>query len=448
MINYFAPQPTRRAFLGAGIAGTLGLALSPAVQRLLAADGPQRRAKACILLWLNGGPSHIDTFDPKPGAETNGPFTAIDTQVAGMQFSQHLPKLAGQTKHLAVIRSMTSPEGDHERANQFLHTGNVRSETVDYPSLGSVVAREWSAEDGDLPAFVALNGSAPGPGFFGIQFAPHVIGNLDAPLDNIGLPEGVNEVRLNRRLNALTAFNDGSSRRLDPQRLAGQQALTARALRFRKSPALRAFDLSDETPEILSAYGASQPEGSPVPGTFGKACVLARRLIENGVRFVEVTLDGWDTHANNFAAVEGLLNQLDPAMAALTADLSNRGLLEETLILCMGEFGRTPQINPQMGRDHWSEAFSVVLAGGGMRGGQTIGASDAKGEKVAERPVTVPDLYATLLAAFGIDGSKSLRTPSGRPIKLSEKGSVVGDLVMEQQSQVQQHLDPATAMGS
>jgi uncharacterized protein (DUF1501 family) len=429
MFNTSAVRATRRTFLGSGIAGTLGLALSPTVQRLLAADGPSRRAKACILLWLNGGPSHIDTFDPKPGAETNGPFTAIDTQVPGMQFSQHLTKLAAQAQHLAVIRSMTSPEGDHERANQFLHTGNVRSETVDYPALGSVVAREWSAEDGDLPAFVALNGNAPGPGFFGIQFAPHIIGNIDAPLENIVLPEGVNEDRLSRRLNALAAFNEGASRRVDPQRLAGQQSLTARALRFRKSPALKAFDLSDEKPETMAAYGAAQPEGSPVPGTFGKACVMARRLIENGVRFVEVTLDGWDTHDNNFQAVEALLNQLDPALAALTADLSDRGLLGDTLIVCMGEFGRTPQINPQMGRDHWSEAFSVVLAGGGMRGGQSIGASDAKGEKVADRPVTVPDLYATLLAAFGIDGSKPFRTPSGRPIKLAEKGSVVSELL-------------------
>jgi hypothetical protein len=300
---------------------------------------------------------------------------------------------------------------------------------VDYPSLGSVVAREWSAEDGDLPAFVALNGTVPGPGFFGIQFAPHVVGNLDAPLENIALPEGVSEDRVARRLNALAAFNVGASRRLDPQRLAGQQALTERALKFRKSPALKAFDVAEEKPETLAAYGASQPEGLPVPGTFGKACLMARRLIENGVRFVEVTLDGWDTHANNFAAVEALLGQLDPAMAALTADLSDRGLLDQTLVLCMGEFGRTPQINPQMGRDHWSEAFSVVLAGGGMRGGQTIGASDAKGEKVADRPVTVPDLYATLLAAFGIDGNKPLRTPSGRPIKLSEKGSVIGELI-------------------
>ncbi len=428
MINPIYGRASRRTFLGAGVAGTLGLALSPAVQQLLAEDGLKRRAKACILLWLNGGPSHIDTFDPKPGAETNGPFTAIDTQVAGMQFSQHLPKLAGQAQHLAVIRSMTSAEGDHDRAYQLLHTGNVRSETVDYPGLGSVVAQAWSADDGDLPAFVALNGSAPGAGFFGVEFAPHVIGNLEEPLENIDLPDEMTDERLERRLKALDAFNAASVHRLNPKRLAAQQALTARALRFRKSRALKAFDLSEEEPETMARYGAAQPDGSPVPTTFGKACVMARRLVENGVRFVEVTLDGWDTHANNFATVEGLLNQLDPAFGALTADLSERGLLDETLILCMGEFGRTPQINPQMGRDHWSDAFSVVLAGGGIRGGKTVGASDIKGEKVADRPVTVPDLYTTLLTAFGIDGHKTYTTPSGRPIKLAEKGTVVREL--------------------
>jgi uncharacterized protein (DUF1501 family) len=428
MSRAFVSQSTRREFLATGLAGTLGLLLSPAIQRLVADDGPRRRATSCILLWLNGGPSHIDTFDPKPGAETNGPFSAIDTQAPGLQFSQHLPKLAAQAGRLAVIRSMTSPEGDHERAYQLLHTGNVRSETVAYPGLGSVVAREWSADDGDLPALVALNGSAPGPGFFGVEFSPYMIGNLDAPLENIALPEGVSEERLDRRLGALKKFNAASGPRLDARRLAGQQALSARAVRFRRSPALKAFDLSGESPETLAAYGAAQQEGSAVPPTFGKACLMARRLVENGVRFVEVTLDGWDTHANNFASVEALLAQLDPAFAALTADLADRGLLEKTLVICMGEFGRTPQINPQMGRDHWSDAFSVMLAGGGISGGRTIGASDAKGEKVADRPVTVPDLYATLLSACGIDGRKTFHTPSGRPIKLAEKGSVVSEL--------------------
>jgi hypothetical protein len=418
---------TRRQFLGTSLVGTLGLALSPGMQQLLAKEGPSRRAKRCILLWLNGGPSHIDTFDPKPGAETNGPFQAKATRVPGLQFCEHLPRLAEQAKHLAVVRSATSHEGDHDRAYHFLHTGNPREETVEHPALGAVVAREWSAEEGDLPSFVALNGSGPSPGFFGVEFAPHVIANLDAPLDNIALPDGVDEQRLARRLQALDAFDRGGTRRLDPDGIADHKRFTARALRFRSSPALKAFDLKEEKPETQAAYGIPAGENAE-GGTFGKACLMARRLVENGVRFVEVTLDGWDTHENNFETVKGLLGQLDPAFAALTSDLAERQLLDETLILCMGEFGRTPAINANNGRDHWNQAFSIVLAGGGIKGGQVLGATDARGETVKDRPVTIPDLYATLLTAFGIDPVKVYRSPGGRPIKLADKGKVVREL--------------------
>jgi uncharacterized protein (DUF1501 family) len=416
-------RTSRREFLGASLVGTLGLALSPAFQRLLAAEKIDRRARSCILIWLNGGPSHIDTFDPKPGADTNGPFKAIDTQTEGVQISEHLPRLAEQSKHLAIVRSLTSREADHDRAYQFLHTGNVRSETVEYPALGAVVAKEWTGEESDLPAFVSINGSSAGPGFFGIDYAPHVITDLSAPVPNVALPEGVDEERMKRRLQALDALNRGAAPRVGRERLADLKRLTARSARFRTSPALKAFDLSAEKPETLAAYGAQADEA-----VFAKSCVLARRLVENGVRFVEVMLDGWDTHADNFNAVTGLEAQLDPAFAGLVADLVDRGRLDETLVLCMGEFGRTPKINDQQGRDHWSDAFSVVLAGGGVKGGQVLGATDEKGEQVKERPVTVPDLYATLLAAFGIDGSKAYRTPEGRPIKLADKGKVVSEL--------------------
>lgn len=417
-------NPTRRRFLDSTLAATLGLALSPALQRLFAAEAPARRSKSCILLWLNGGPSHIDTFDPKPGAPTGGLFKAIDTTVSGMRFCEHLPKLSQQAKHLAVIRSMTSKEADHGRAFEFVHTGNPRDETVEYPSLGAVAARAWQGEDGDLPAFVAINGSSAGPGFFGAEFAPHIIGNLAAPLDNIALPDGVDDARLDRRRQALEAFNQTFARRVDPAVVADTERFTRKALRLRSSPALKAFDLSQEKPELLKLYGADKDEG-----VFGKACVMARRLVERGVRFVDVMLDGWDTHANNFTAVKGLCEQLDPAFAALVKDLNDRGRLKDTLIVGMGEFGRTPVVNDQAGRDHWSQVFSVVLAGGGVKGGQAVGASDDKGENVKDRPVTVPDLYATLLAAFGIDGNKTYRTPGGRPIKLAAKGQVVAGLL-------------------
>src|SRR5262249_52541142 len=268
-----------------------------------------------------------------------------------------------------------------------------------------------------------LNGGSAGPGFFGVDYAPHVVTDLNAPVAGVALPEGMDEQRLQRRLKALEGFNQGFGPRADPNRVAEQQRLTARAARFRKSPALKAFDLSGEKPEVLQAYGAQAEDA-----VFARCCVLARRLVENGVRFVEVVLDGWDTHADNFNAVKALEQQLDPAFAGLVADLAERGMLGETLVLCMGEFGRTPAINANLGRDHWSDAFSVVLAGGGVRGGQAVGARDGKGEQVKDRPVTGPDLYASLLAAFGIDGSKVYRTPGGRPIRLAAKGAVIKDL--------------------
>jgi uncharacterized protein (DUF1501 family) len=291
-----------------------------------------------------------------------------------------------------------------------------------------VVAREWKEEDGDLPAFVSLLGGSQGAGFFGLDYAPHVVVNPDQPADNINLPEGVDEKRMDRRLAALEAFDRGFGQRSDADRAAEHQRRVARATRLRKSPALKAFDLSTEKPETLAAYGAGN--GMDANGAnFGRACLTARRLLEHGVRFVEVTLDGWDTHGDNFNQVTTLLTGFDPAFAALISDLADRGLLDQTLVVCLGEFGRTPQINAQMGRDHWSEAFSAVLAGGGVRGGTVVGATDAAGAQVKEKPVTVPDLYATLLAAFGVDGSRAFRTPEGRPIKLADKGKVMTDLL-------------------
>jgi uncharacterized protein (DUF1501 family) len=423
MFSLHRTRPTRRQFLGGSLATTLGFAFSPAFQQLLAKDAPARRAKACILVWLNGGPSHIDTLDPKPGSDTNGPFKAIDTAVSGLRLCEHLPQLAKQAKHLAVVRSLTSKEQDHERAYEYLHTGNLRDETVNYPSLGAVMARQWRAEDGDLPAFVSINGNAGGAGFFGVDFEAQVISNLDAPMDNLALPKGVNEARAERRRHALADFNKGFAKGTDPACVAEHERFTAKALRLSKSPALKAFDLKAEKAQTLTAYGAQGETG-----TFGKACLMARRLVEHGVRFVEVTLDGWDTHTNNFTTVSGLLKQLDPALASLVSDLAERKRLEETLVLCMGEFGRTPTINDQGGRDHWSDAFSAVLAGGGMRGGQVLGVTDAKGEQVKERPITVPDFYATLLSACGIDPAKTYRTPAGRPIKLAGKGKPVEEL--------------------
>jgi uncharacterized protein (DUF1501 family) len=414
----------RRDFLGQGLAGTLGLALSPLFERQLAAAGASGvRAKRCVLLWLNGGPSHIDTFDPKPGAATGGPFKAIDTAVPGLSLCEHLPKLAAHAGHLAVIRSLTSAEADHERAYQFLHTGNMPQETVAYPALGAVVARRWSGEESALPTYVAINGDGPGAGFFGVEYAPYLIGDPSSPFANVTSPEGVTDRRIGRRLTALDAFNAQSARRLDPDAIADHARVGAKARRLMRSPSLKALDLSKESPKTRVQFAAEGDDAG-----FGRGCLLALRLLEQGVRFVEVTLDGWDTHADNFNATKSLMGKLDPAFAALVAALSERGMLDDTLVVCLGEFGRTPTINETTGRDHWSGVFSAVLAGGGIRGGQALGSSDETGATVKDRPVTVPDLFATLLSAFGVDGSRSYQTPEGRPIKLADKGRIVGEL--------------------
>ena len=413
----------RRGFLARGLAGTLGLAFSPLIQAQIAAAGATSpRAKRCVVLWLNGGPSHIDTFDPKPGTPTGGTFKAIETKVPGLKLCEHLPKVAAEAKRLAVIRSLTSAEADHERAFQLLHTGNAPQETVSYPALGAVVARRWSGEESTLPTYVAINGAGAGPGFFGLDYAPYVIADASSPFANVTPPEGVAKRRVGRRLKALDAFNaESTPGGIEP--VADHTRVVARARRLMRSPALKALDLAKESPQTRAKFAAEGDDG-----VFGRGCLLALRLLEQGVRFVEVSLDGWDTHSDNFNGTAALLAKLDPAFSALVAGLSERGLLDETLVICMGEFGRTPTINGTGGRDHWSEAFSAVLAGGGIRGGQVFGSTDDKGASVKDRPVTVPDLYATLLSAFGVDGAKPYKTQEGRPIKLAEKGRVVGDL--------------------
>jgi hypothetical protein len=378
------------------------------------------------LLWLNGGPSHLDTLDPKPGAPTGGPFEAIETSVPGIKLGQHLPELAKQAEHLTVVRSLHSKEADHGRANYYLHTGNNQQPTVDYPAIGSVVAKTFSSEEADLPAFVSMGnvGFGNGPGFFGLEFAPYVVGDMNSPVPNATVPQGIDAGRQARRLTSLRDFDARFARRIAQPLAASHAQYVEKGLRLMSGPALQAFDTSQESAETLAAYRA---DGDP--NSFGRTCLLARRLIERGVKFVEVALDGWDTHADNFNAVASLCGQLDAPFAALLSDLAARGLLSETLVLCLGEFGRTPTINGNNGRDHWSDAFSAVVAGGGVQGGRMIGATDERGEQVADRPISIPEFYATLLALFGVEPGREYRTPEGRPIRLVTGEKTVPELL-------------------
>jgi hypothetical protein len=403
---------------GAVIPGWLGQVAARA-----ATESTRRRS--CILLWMAGGPSQLDTFDLKPGTENGGPFREIDSATIGVQFSEHLPLLAGQSRHLAVVRSMKTKEGDHGRATAHLHTGYLPQASIRFPSLGALVSNELADEQADLPGFVSVGGAFAQPsvaaGFLGPRHAPLVVAS-----DGIGRGGGgeggtlrvedlnspsISPDRWNERLSLLREMEQPFLATRPGPGTASHITAYDRAARLRSPAAMRAFDLSEESDGLRDRYGR---------GTFGQGCLLARRLVERGVPFVEVTLGGWDTHNNNFEQVRRLCGTLDPAWATLMSDLNDRGLLDSTLIVWMGEFGRTPGINPRNGRDHYPAAWSMVLGGGGIRGGQVIGRTSATGMAVEDRPVLVPDLMATICVALGLDPRKQNVSNVARPIRLAD----------------------------
>jgi uncharacterized protein (DUF1501 family) len=414
----------RREFLRLSIGGTLGFLLAGRTEALgalaQAAAAGQARADHLIVLWMTGGPSQLDTFDPKPGTETGGPFQAIDTAVAGIQVSEHLPQVAKEMRDLAVVRSMTSKEGNHQRARYLLHTGYPPQGTVAHPAFGSVVASERGKPEFDLPNFISIGGPAHSAGFLGVAHAPYVIDSPMRPPENLAAHAGVDRARADARHELLAAVDRSFGLRGGQEEARAHGAVYAKAVRMMRSPLAKAFDLTEEKPELRAAYGQN---------TFGQGCLLARRLVEVGVPVVEVNQNGWDTHRNNFDETKGLMKVLDPGYATLLADLRSRGLLERTLVVWMGEFGRTPRINGNAGRDHFPRAWTAVLGGGGIRGGQVVGATAPDGSEVRDRPVTVPDLFATLCVALGLDPEKENVSPQGRPIAYSDKGKAVAELL-------------------
>jgi len=406
----------RRTFVKTGLGGLLGLwALGG--RRVVAAPA---RARACILLWMNGGPSHIDTWDPKPGTAAGGTFKAIPTRVDGISLSEHLPQVADVAQHLAILRGMTSKEGNHDRAQHLVHTGWAPNPTVAYPSLGSWVAHEIGDPNSDLPVFVSINGPSISGGFLGVQYNPFIVQNVKQPLQNTDYAPGVNMVRFLKRKQALESLEDDFGARTGDPKIKSRRAVYARAIRMMYAPRLKAFELADEPEATTRAYGDSD---------FGRGCMMARRLVESGVRFVEVVLDGWDTHKDNFGRTQKLMGALDPAFASLLRDLDERKLLSSTLVMCMGEFGRTPKINGDDGRDHHPAAWSAVLAGGGVRGGVVLGATSDDGDKVVTRPTTVPDLMATAATLLGLDPQKEFATPLGRPIAITDNGKPIREIL-------------------
>ncbi|HKI31535.1 MAG TPA: DUF1501 domain-containing protein [Gemmataceae bacterium] len=406
---------SRRGFLRRLGAGAAGLGL---LDRLtLHADEVRRQRKAVILLWMAGGPSQFETFDPKPGADTQGPTRAIDTNVPAIRIAEHWQKVAGVTKDLAIIRSMTSKEGNHGRATYLLHTGYAPSGGIVHPGIGSLVASELGPEHFDLPHFVSISGASVGSSFLGVPYAPFVVTDPNRPPDNLHTP--VAGERVKRRLDLMKELEEPFARDGAAEQVRDHQGLYGQTAQMVLSPRVKAFDLDAEPEKVRTAYGRS---------AFGQGCLMARRLIEAGVTFVEVQSSGWDTHGKELATLKGLIPPVDQGTAALLTDLRLRGRLDSTLVIWMGEFGRMPRLNLEAGRDHFPAAFNVALAGCGVKGGQVIGATDRLGTEVSERPVTVPDLFCTFCRALGIDPRKENQSNVGRPLKIVEEGHAVKEV--------------------
>lgn len=432
----FRNQVTRRDLLRVGSLSALGLRLADLFRsRSVAAEKQPVRAKSCILLWLDGGPSHLETFDLKPEApaEVRGPFQAIDTNVSGIQISELLPQTARVCDKLAILRSLTSPLGEHGLANHYLLTGYKPSPVLQYPSYGSVVAQVRGG-DQVLPSYVAIPESRnAGAGFLGTTYEPFVTGG-DPSKPDFRIPDldyfpNVDQPRLDRRREYLSLF-DAAQFEAESRGLPADVPFEKAYRLVTSSEAKKAFDLSAESSEVRARYG---------PRMFGQSCLLARRLIERGVPFATVVNTGWDTHdglvlrlRDGYSGAKvgvGLVPTFDQGFAALISDLADRGILDETLVIAMGEFGRTPKLNTRAGRDHWPRVFSAIVAGAGIHGGQVIGSSDRVGESPHENPVTPGDLARTIYTLLGINPDLELRTPDGRPVAVNQGGKVISELV-------------------
>jgi hypothetical protein len=411
--------PGRRAFLRA--AGLAGLSWLTPVSHLLAARAERTRepARSIILVWLAGGPSQLETFDPKPGTAIAAGSKARDTAVKGVQLAEGFEQLAGLMRQVALVRSVVSKEGDHERGTYQMKTGFRPEPTVEHPSIGAICCHELPSGGTGIPRHVSIlpaQWPARG-GYLGGEFDAFQVGDPAGKLPDVTpfVDAGRDAARV-RDLDVVErAFARGRSRRVEATL---HRETVRRARVMMTSEQLKAFDVTAEPRSVRDEYGATP---------LGRACLAARRLTEVGVRCVEVNFGGWDTHVNNHQQHRDRVNELDPALSALLRDLKRRDLLDTTVVLCGGEFGRTPKVNPLGGRDHWPNGFSMALAGGGVVGGRVVGETDPEGKKDPVQPVSIADIHATLLTAVGIDPRKENIAPvTGRPLKFSEGKAIAG----------------------
>jgi uncharacterized protein (DUF1501 family) len=412
---------SRRHFLnhmaGAAALATPATAFTNSI--LANATDMRKRHKAAILLWMGGGPSSMDIWDLKPGAATGGPFKPIATTADGVQICEHMPQMAKQMHHMAIVRSMSTREADHMRGRYYMHTGYVPNPNVEHPSYGSVIAHELvdQVPQLEIPPFVSVGGGSVGPGFLGMTWAPFVV---DSNGNVRNLDMGVDPARLAQRMELLATIE---KRFIGERRGASADdhaKVLDKTVKLMTSSQMDGFKVAKEPKDVQERYGNNG---------FGKGCLMARRLVEMGVPFVEVDLGGWDNHANIFPTLQNQkLPVLDQAMSALVEDLSQRGMLDDTVVMWMGEFSRTPNINGGAGRDHWARSWSVVVGGGGFKRGVVVGETSSDGKEVVSEAYSSQDLMASVLKALGISLETTFTAKNGRPMKIANSGKVIKEL--------------------
>lgn len=411
-----------RSYLGVTVAPMLGATLaSPAFAQ--SAKTGRKAAEHVIFLNMNGGMSHLDTFDVKPGRDVQGPVEAISTK-GDFQISQYLPKTANVADEMCIINSMTSQQGAHEQGQYMLHSSYAQRGTIIHPSIGSWVVRLKGRKNPTLPGFVSVGGNPKNAssGFMGAEYAGVPLGRANEGLKDSKRAHTVSAEDFDKRLAIADALNQKFHEKYNIPQVKAYESLYDEAVKLMQSADLKAFDINQEPGSVRSKYGNDN---------FGQGCLLARRLVESGVRFVEVTLGGWDTHYDNFTAVEARASVLDRGYSALMEDLKAKGLLESTMVVIATEFGRTPNIVAEHnnGRDHHPAAFSAVISGGGVKGGFKYGSTDKNGNRIDSEGVTLQDLNATIAYGLGLDHSQVIFSPSGRPFRMAGADKGMGEPV-------------------
>lgn len=420
-------QVQRRQFIESLARSAFGVSVLPLADTLFsgaaqaAQAGPARRAEHIIYLFMNGAMSHIDTFDPKPDREEGGETKAIQTAVSGVQIGEHLPKLASKMNQLALVRSMTTETGAHEQGRYLMRTSYKMIGSIRHPVMGAWLNTFRDRLNRDLPGSVVIGGGSryPGQGYLSAELAPAPVGNPATGLQNTKPPKYLDEKNFEKRRRLIGQFESGFRRKYDNTEVKAYADYYAEAVRLLKSPDLEAFDISGEDKAVKEAYGNNR---------IGQGCLLARRLVEKGVRFVEVEHGGWDNHRDIYDSFSNRAGQLDNAITTLMEELQQRGLLSKTLIVLGSEFGRTPKINANAGRDHHPGCFTAMLAGAGIRGGQVIGKTDAIGKSVEEEHCYPQDLNATIAYACGLPIDETQHAPNGRPFKIANEGQPLKSL--------------------